>query len=181
MLAANAPVNCIPGLSQRALIMTYRDQVFRFPCGGYSAGDGAPSSSGPRAPKGLNRGLLTKTVGIPVVLLCCVLFAGCAGGTGLYGERCGGVDGQWATWDGFLRTTGKMRVIRLASADVPPFVSQFNATYDTTLRAEDVYFAYRPHDRTWLITFVNGPCVQMSARIPSGEARRLMGVSEPSI
>jgi hypothetical protein len=74
-----------------------------------------------------------------------------------------------------------MRVIRLASADVPPFVSQFNEAFDTAFHAEDVYFAYKPHDRTWLITFVNGPCVQMSARVPSGEVERLMGVSESSI
>lgn len=116
-----------------------------------------------------------------LALVCSVVLAGCAGGFGGRAERCGGVDGEWATWSGFLRTEGRMRVIRLASADVPPFVTEFNEAYDTAFDAENVYFAYKPHDRTWLITFVNGPCVQMSARIPSGEARRLMGVSESAI
>lgn len=119
--------------------------------------------------------------GLTVPLLCGSVLAACAGGVGGHAERCGGVDGEWATWSGFLQTEGKMRVIRLASVDVPPFVNQFNEAYDTAFRAENVYFAYKPHDRTWLITFVNGPCVQMSARIPSGEARRLMGVSESAI
>ncbi len=119
--------------------------------------------------------------GLALVLTCGAALAGCAGGSGGRAERCGGTDGEWATWSGFLQTEGKMRVIRLASADVPPFVTQFNEAYDTAFRAEDVYFAYKPHDHTWLITFVNGPCVQMSARIPGGEARRLMGVSESAI
>jgi len=114
-------------------------------------------------------------------LLCAVVLAGCAGGFGQSAGRCGGIDEEWATWNGFLRTEGQMRVIRLASADVPPFVSQFNKTFDTAYRAEAVYFAYKPHDRTWLITFVSGPCVEMSARIPSGEAKRLMGVPESAI
>jgi hypothetical protein len=123
--------------------------------------------------------LTQRSRGLALVLLCAVLLAGCAGDR--RAERCGGVDGQWATWNGFLRTEGKMRVIQLASADVPPFVTQFNETYDTAFRAEHVYFAFKPHDRTWLITFVNGACVQMSARVPAGEVERLMGVSETSI
>ncbi len=117
--------------------------------------------------------------GAAAVLLGAGVLAGCA--TGQRAERCGGIEGEWATWSGFLQTEGKMRVIRLASADVPPFVSQFNKAYDTAFRAENVYFAYKPSDRTWLITFVNGPCVQMSARLPSGEAKRLMGVSKSAI
>jgi hypothetical protein len=119
--------------------------------------------------------------GFAPVLLCGVLLAACAGGSGERAERCGGVDGEWATWSGFLQNEGKMRVIRLASADVPPFVNQFNEAFDTAFHTEDVYFAYKPHDSTWVITFVNGPCVQMSARVPSGEVERLMGVSESSI
>lgn len=114
-------------------------------------------------------------------LLCAVVLAGCAGGFGQSAGRCGGVEGEWATWSGFLQTEGKMRVIRLASADVPPFVSHFNEAFDTTYRPENVYFAYRPRDRTWLITFVSGPCVEMSARMPRGEAKRLMGVPESPI
>lgn len=114
-------------------------------------------------------------------LMCTAVLAGCAGGVGGRAERCGGVDGEWATWSGFLQTEGKMRVIRLASADVPPFVTQFNDAYDTAFRADDVYFAYKPNDRTWLITFVTGPCVDMSARIPRGEATKLMGVPESPI
>lgn len=117
-----------------------------------------------------------------LMIVCGAVFVGCAGESGRRAERCGGVDGEWATWSGFLRTEGKMRVIRLASADVPPFVSQFNEAFDTTYRPENVYFAYRPRrDRTWLITFVSGPCVQMSARIPRGAAKRLMGVPESPI
>jgi hypothetical protein len=115
------------------------------------------------------------------VLAAAAVLAGCAGDAAERAERCGGVEGEWATWSGFLRTEGKMRVIRLASADVPPFVTQFNQAYDTAFRADNVYFAYRRLDRTWLITFVAGPCVQMSARIPSGEVKRLMGVSESAI
>ena len=74
--------------------------------------------------------------GFALVLLCAVVLAACAGDW--RAERCGGVDGQWATWDGFLRTEGKMRVIQLASADVPPFVTQFNEAYDTAFRPEHV-------------------------------------------
>lgn len=123
--------------------------------------------------------LITCLERVVAVLVCFGLLAGCAAGQ--RAGRCGGVDGEWATWSGFLQTEGKMRVIRLASADVPPFVTQFNEAYDTTFRADDVYFAYKPNDRTWLITFVTGPCVDMSARIPKGEATKLMGVPESPI
>jgi hypothetical protein len=128
------------------------------------------------------RGALSWLRPVVCAVVCAAFLAGCAAmGPERRADACGGIEGQWATWDLFLKSQNRMRVIRLANEDVGTFVDAFNKSYDTSFRPEGVYFAYKPSDRIWLMTFVSGPCVDMTARIPRREVHSLMQVSGPSI